>query len=118
MKDAVQTDVTWQRYLQLKRDMQALVQLKSEGRNAAQKFWNYVRTLNRREQSAQFIVDSTDNPALDMKETLTKHLKTMYGPLGCTRDLQFDDRNSQGVEERIVQGSPEEEAPKWELRRI
>ncbi|KAH7972898.1 hypothetical protein HPB52_018512 [Rhipicephalus sanguineus] len=108
MKDAVQTDVTWQRYLQLKRDMQALVQvklsksnvlflqkLKSEGRNAAQKFWNYVRTLDRREQSAQFIVDSTGNPAPDMKEALTTHLKTLYGPLGCTRDLQFDDGNSQ-----------------------
>ncbi|KAL3183322.1 hypothetical protein MRX96_000298 [Rhipicephalus microplus] len=60
MKDAEQTDVTWQRYLQLKRDMQALVQvkisrlnmlflqkLKSEGQNVAQKFWNYVRTLDR-----------------------------------------------------------------------
>ncbi|KAL3244246.1 hypothetical protein MRX96_018871 [Rhipicephalus microplus] len=61
-KDAVQTDVAWQRYLQFKRDMQALVQaklarfnalflqkLKAEGGNAAQKFWNCVRTLDRSE---------------------------------------------------------------------
>ncbi|KAL3189211.1 hypothetical protein MRX96_002883 [Rhipicephalus microplus] len=57
-----------QRYLQFKRDMQALVQaklarfnalflqkLKAEGRNAAQKFWNYVRIMDRTEQSVQLI---------------------------------------------------------------
>ncbi|XP_037284205.1 uncharacterized protein LOC119176976 [Rhipicephalus microplus] len=53
-----------------------------------------------------------------MEEALTEHLKTLYGSLGCTKDHQVDDRNSQGVEESVVQGSPEEGAPKWEICRI
>ncbi|KAL3205093.1 hypothetical protein MRX96_040921 [Rhipicephalus microplus] len=117
MKNAVRTDVAWQRYLQFKRVMQAPVQaklagsnalylqkFKAEGRNAARKFWNYVRTLNWSKQSVQFIVDSNANPTQAMKEDLTGCLKTLYGGRGCTRDLQLDDGDPKCGEERTEQG--------------
>ncbi|KAL3207429.1 hypothetical protein MRX96_039700, partial [Rhipicephalus microplus] len=56
-----------------------LQKLKAEDRNAARKFWNYVRTLDRSEQSVHFIVDSNGNPTQDMKEALTGHLEALYG---------------------------------------
>ncbi|KAL3235918.1 hypothetical protein MRX96_022346 [Rhipicephalus microplus] len=49
-----------------------LQKLKAECRNAAQKFWNYVRTLNRMEQAVQFIVDSNDNSTQDIKGGLDR----------------------------------------------
>ncbi|KAL3179610.1 hypothetical protein MRX96_037990 [Rhipicephalus microplus] len=64
-----------------------LQKLKEEGTNVAQKFRNYVRTLDQNEQSVQFIVDSNGNPTQDMKEALTGHLGALYGSRGCTRDL-------------------------------
>ncbi|KAH6944411.1 hypothetical protein HPB50_002928 [Hyalomma asiaticum] len=103
MKDAVQTDVTWQRYLQLKRDVQALVQAKLAKSNA----------LFRQNAAQKRAI--TDKPVQDMREALIGHEETLYGPLGCTRDPQLDERDSQGDER--PEGLTEEEALKREFSR-
>uniref|UniRef100_L7LU83 Putative tick transposon n=1 Tax=Rhipicephalus pulchellus TaxID=72859 RepID=L7LU83_RHIPC len=84
----------WQHYLKLKHEMQALVQMKlananrqmlqdlrDEGKSTAAKFWNYVRSLDRKEQPELQIMDSeTGQPVADLRGYATTYLKSLYGP--------------------------------------
>ncbi|KAL3199920.1 hypothetical protein MRX96_013406 [Rhipicephalus microplus] len=85
--------------------------LKAEGRNAAQKFWYYVGTLDRSEQAAQFIVDSNCNPTQGMKEALTGHLEALCGSRGCMRDLQLDEGDPLSVVKRGLNRVPQRKEP-------
>lgn len=88
----------WKHYLKLKHEMQALIQMKlananrqmlqdirDEGRSTAAKFWCYVRSLDRKDQPEPEIMDSqTGQPVSDLREYVTTHFKSLYGPAETT----------------------------------
>ncbi|KAL3217638.1 hypothetical protein MRX96_032268 [Rhipicephalus microplus] len=91
---------TWQRYLELKHEIQALVQakiaeynmklfqsLREEGKNAAQKFWQYVQTLDRRQQnSPQLRYADTNQPVAHVRQHLTRYISGLFGSTGNDGD--------------------------------
>lgn len=122
--DGDATAATWKRYLQLKQDMQTLVQVKlaeanrrlmkdmrDDGKSAAQKFWHYVRSLDRKADAAPQMTDaSTGKQVENLGEHIAAHLSSLYGP------PQIAPRNA--LETRQTgSGVPNPWEPKWEFSR-
>ncbi|KAH6936444.1 hypothetical protein HPB50_017394 [Hyalomma asiaticum] len=81
----------WEKYLSLKREMQALVQSKiaehnsrqlksitEAGQNGAKKFWNYVSTLDRKAPTPEIRHESSGQPITDLAAHLTVHLQNLF----------------------------------------
>ncbi|KAH6935574.1 hypothetical protein HPB50_006826 [Hyalomma asiaticum] len=84
----------WQRYLDCKRDMQAIVQRKiaehngeqlkaiiEDKRKGSRRFWTYVSSLDRRAAMPQIRNEETDLPISDLSEHLTEHMHRLYQPV-------------------------------------
>ncbi|KAH7982225.1 hypothetical protein HPB52_003503 [Rhipicephalus sanguineus] len=83
----------WQRYLDCKRAMQAIVQRKiaehngkqlkaltEDRRNGSRRFWTYVSSLDRRAAMSRIRNEETDLAVCDLSEHLTEHMRRLYQP--------------------------------------
>ncbi|XP_075739527.1 uncharacterized protein LOC142784990 [Rhipicephalus microplus] len=115
---------TWQRYLELKHEVQALVlakiaeynkklfqSLRVEGKNAAQKFWQYVQTLDRRQQNSPQLRDAdTNQPVAHVRQHLTRYISGLFGSMGNDGDR---DASAAATLHPALGERQEEGEPRW-----
>ncbi|KAL3216560.1 hypothetical protein MRX96_032890 [Rhipicephalus microplus] len=118
--------VTWQKYLELKHEVQALVQakideynkklfqsLREEGKNAAQKFWQYVQTLDRRQQNSPQLRDAdTNQPVAHVRQHLTRYISGS-GLFGSTGNDGDRDASAAATLHPALGERQEEAEPRW-----
>ncbi|KAL3243900.1 hypothetical protein MRX96_019489 [Rhipicephalus microplus] len=120
---------TWQRYLELKHEVQALVQakiaeynkklfqsLREEGKNAAQKFWQYVQTLDRRQQNSPQLRDAdTNQPVAHVRQHLTQYISGLFGSMGNDGDR---DASAAAALHPALGERQEEAEPRWAVSSV
>lgn len=118
---------TWSCYVHLKQRMQALVQaklaehnlrlmktLRADGKSAAQKFWEYVRSMDRQEPPMPHIKDATTGqPAENQERYLTLYYADLYGAA-----VADEDTNAESVAQQLAEVTPEETEPRWAVSRM
>ncbi|KAL3178503.1 hypothetical protein MRX96_038399 [Rhipicephalus microplus] len=120
---------TWQRYLELKHEVQALVQakiaefnkkifqsLREEAKNAAQKFWQYVQTLDRRQQNSPQLRDAdTNQPVTHVRQHLTRYISGLFGSTGNDGDR---DASAAATLHPALGKRQEEAEPRWAVSSV
>ncbi|KAL3187216.1 hypothetical protein MRX96_025529 [Rhipicephalus microplus] len=120
---------TWQRYLELKHEVQALVQakiaehnkklfqsLREEGKNAAQKFWQYVQTLERRQQNSPQLRDAdTNQPVAHVRQHLTLYISELFASTGNDDDR---DASAAATLQPALGERQEEVEPRWAVSSV
>ncbi|KAL3244987.1 hypothetical protein MRX96_018387 [Rhipicephalus microplus] len=120
---------TWQRYLELKHEVQALVHakiaeynnklfqsLREEGKNAAQKFWQYVQTLDRRQQDSPQLRDAdTNQPVAHVRQHLTRYISGLFGSMGNDGDR---DASAAATLHPALGERQEEAEPRWAVSSV
>ncbi|KAL3222218.1 hypothetical protein MRX96_050057, partial [Rhipicephalus microplus] len=114
---------TWEEYLRLKREMRILVQseiaqynsrqlraITEAGRNGANKFWEYVSSLDRQTPAPEIRHHSSNLPVTDLAAHLTTNMQELFNP---THDKSTS----------AVNGDPDEphqssEEDHWQITRI
>ncbi|KAL3201352.1 hypothetical protein MRX96_042953 [Rhipicephalus microplus] len=120
---------TWQRYLELKHEVEALVQakiaeynkklfqsLREEGKNAAQKFWQYVQTPDRRQQISPQLRDAdTNQPVAHVRQHLTRYISGLFGSTGNDGDR---DAPAAATLHPALGERQEEAEPRWAVSSV
>ncbi|KAH6925109.1 hypothetical protein HPB50_001021 [Hyalomma asiaticum] len=126
--DAEACAATWQKYLEMKHAVQVLVQakiaeynkrifqsLREDGKNAALKFWQYVKTLDRRQQSSPQLRDAdTNQPVTQVRQHLTRYITGLFGSTGIEGDR---DVSTAAPLHPALGERQEEKEPRWAARK-
>ncbi|KAL3216340.1 hypothetical protein MRX96_033140 [Rhipicephalus microplus] len=129
LSDTEACAATWQRYLELKQEVQALVQakiaeynkklfqsLREEGKNVAQKFWQYVQTLDRRQQNSPQLRDAdTIQPVAHVRQHLTRYISGLFGSTGNNGDR---DASAAATLHPALGERQEEAEPRWAVSSV
>lgn len=92
--------------IRLMRDM------REDGKSAAQKFWRYVSSLDRKAETVPQLTDaSTGQRVEDLKEHIAAHLSSLYGPPQATP-------SNAPQTQPTKPDTPHHWQPKWEFCRL
>ncbi|KAH7934678.1 hypothetical protein HPB51_028954 [Rhipicephalus microplus] len=93
-----------------------LQSLREEGKNAAQKFWQYVQTLERRQQNSPQLRDAdTNQPVAHVRQPLTRYISGLFGSMGNDGDR---DASAAATLHPALGERQEEAEPRWAVSSV
>ncbi|KAH6920372.1 hypothetical protein HPB50_028639 [Hyalomma asiaticum] len=97
-------------------DKRIFQSLREDGKNAALKFWQYVRTPDRRQQSSPQLRDAdTNQPVTQVRQHLTRYITGLFGSTGNDGDR---DASTAAPLHPALGERQEEKEPRWAVSSV